>query len=127
MTTATDELRAMLDERGVEWHTPNSLMEELNESMARKMTFWGDDDCYCAIENFCGGFSLSDLTPAQAIEATLGRGTCRDLGDGQMFICSECGCTLDIQDENGEPTMMVDGVADVPKCCPNCKREVVDG
>ena len=124
--TATDELRAMLDERGVEYiregfrntriFRPDGVKLRIEQATNQPR------DCQLKITtNF-----MSVKEAVEIIEATLGRGTCRDLGDGQMFICSECGCTLDIQDENGEPTMMVDGVADVPKCCPNCKREVVD-
>lgn len=70
--TATDELRAMLDERGVEWTNPNSILRD-------NMTSWvANGFYYDAFEVPDGTLVLSaahqdDLTPEQAIEATLGR------------------------------------------------------
>lgn len=69
--TATDELRKLLDERGVDWTNPNSILRD-------DMTSWvanGFD--YDAFEVADGTLVLSaahqdDLTPEQAIEATLG-------------------------------------------------------
>ena len=55
-------------------------------------------------------------TPEQAIEVTLGRGTCHDIWDIELtgrlrFQCSECkGVSLDI----------------APRFCPVCGRKVVD-
>lgn len=57
------------------------------------------------------------------------RPTCRDIGNSYHvldFVCSECGCVLDVNDREGEPTMWKDGVAQVPKYCPNCGAEVRD-
>ena len=69
--TATDELRKLLDERGVEWTNPNSILRD-------DMTSWvanGFD--YDAFEVPDGTLVLSaahqdDLTPEQAVKATLG-------------------------------------------------------
>ena len=69
--SATEELRRMLDERGVEWTAPNSILRD-------DMTSWvanGFD--YDAFEVPDGTLVLSaahqdDLTPEQAIAATLG-------------------------------------------------------
>lgn len=62
-------------------------------------------------------------TPEQAIEATLGRGTCRmELPDlrgpayTDVYVCSECGGEVMVG------TVM--GVSDVPKWCPWCGRKV---
>ena len=55
------------------------------------------------------------------------RPTCRDVGDSHHvldFVCSECGCELDVNDREGEPTMWNGGTAMVPKYCPNCGAEV---
>lgn len=52
--------------------------------------------------------------------------TCHDIGEGRVFQCSKCGCELDITDREGEATMWVDGIATVPKYCPNCRAKVVD-
>lgn len=60
----------------------------------------------------------------RAIEMTLGAGECEDIGT-DIFVCSKCGCTLDIEDAAScEPTMWVDGVAVCPRFCPNCGRKV---
>lgn len=69
--SATDELRRLLDERWVKWTNPNSILRD-------DMTSWvanGFD--YDAFEVPDGKLLLSaahqdDLTPAQAIAATLG-------------------------------------------------------
>ena len=72
--TATDELRMMLDERGVEWSYQSDVWTY--------RTCWKDADGrpVCASQR-CDG--IGDLvlkrhvTPAQAIAATLGPGTCK--------------------------------------------------
>ena len=121
MTSATDELRRLLDERGVEWEATADAPDSL--------TTWatGSDTArWCADELTNDRFDLyaynvdedvSGLTPAQAIDATLGRGTCRDVGR-YAFVCSECGWASD------EPHHILGGFW--PKYCPNCGREVVN-
>ena len=117
--TATERLRALLDERGVEW-----------EDMSIRpyaCTSWRDPDgepC-TALE---GADDIPDgklsaqalLTPEQAIAATLGSGTCElvnaaeDLGDGtSSCMCFECGYTA------------LDDWWDEFNYCPNCGRKVV--
>lgn len=57
-------------------------------------------------------------------EAMLERDECDDIGTDR-FVCSKCGCTLDIEDAAScEPTMWVDGEAACPRFCPNCGRKV---
>ena len=68
--TATDELRRLLDERGVEWTEPN------NEARSHT-TYWTAGVLRCGAVEFNDGMvsiasSSDDITPAQAIEATLG-------------------------------------------------------
>jgi len=111
--TATDELRRLLDERGAE-HFDGC-----------ESTLWGYEQTskstgayrYSADE-ISGGFVnvwLYRLTPAQAVEAALGRGTCHDTWDVEQtgrlrFQCSECGAmSLEI----------------TPRYCPNCGAKVV--
>lgn len=55
------------------------------------------------------------------------RPTCKDAGDGWTFCCSACGCELDIDDGEGEPTIW-DGGSPVPapSFCPNCGAMVVE-
>lgn len=111
MTSATDDLRRLLDERGVEWigtdftkptkghPTSTSLDEELHDAVF--------------IEYHDGNvLRLFDLTPEQAVEATLGRGTCHDVAiEGEWFECSECGCVRQLLH---------------PHYCPNCGRKVIE-
>ena len=55
------------------------------------------------------------------------RPSCRDIGNSyHMFVCSECGCELDVDDREGEPTMWNGGAASVPSYCPNCGAAVVE-
>lgn len=53
--------------------------------------------------------------------------TCRDIGDIHVFVCSKCGCELDVDDREGEPTMWDGGAPAVPRYCPNCGSRVVNG
>ena len=112
MTSATETLRRLLDERGVEWwQSANTL--------GCVFTRWhsplfGDE--VVAMENGKEGLVLFDhfMTPEQAIDATLGRGTCR-IGRGTSGLmhvttghCSECGAE----------------VVKPAHYCPNCGRKV---
>ena len=104
--TATDELRRMLDERGARW-TACSKAAIDNQTFCRGHTY----------TEFQAGLMVSDLTPEQAIEATLGRGTCKSVDKTDpavWFVCSECGYGRD-------------GIEFVPRYCPNCGRRVVAG
>lgn len=138
--TATDELRMMLDERGVEHFD------------GVECTFWGDTvlarrDGSCPVYRFSAtevtdGVSvhLLRVSPEQAIEATLGRGTCHNLAGqdeyGEWgFCCSECGARpkydsgevhIPSSGELPDGTVWL-GDSWVPwRYCPNCGRKVVD-
>ena len=75
-STATETFRAMLDERGVEWmgtdYTEPTSGHATNTSL-------GSEYHDAVFVEYVDGTSLRlfDLTPEQAVEATLGRGTCR--------------------------------------------------
>ena len=112
MTSATDELRRLLDERGVEWTF------DIGEVHWRSDGHWFR--AWQGLNNGSMVVSSGYYTPEQAVEATLGRGTCRIvpklreyvLGDGTKLYedgCSECGGYL----------------GDDDNYCPNCGREVV--
>lgn len=111
--SATDELRRLLDERGVRhYDTPNGTCWGYLEMPlhGRMYTHYAVevDDLLC-LDSHC-------ITPEQAIDATLGRGTCRDTsgGDPCVFVCSYCGETFD-HPENERV-----------RYCPNCGRKVVE-
>ena len=119
--TATDELRRLLDERGVD-HESTEWIDGVTVS-------WQDSDgtVFCARESLSlggptGTLDVYRLTPSQAIDATLGRGTCHAVFEVDAmseddrigeFVCSECGETFG------------DGRDQVPRYCPNCGRKVV--
>lgn len=118
--TATDELRRMLDERGVEWHGDIA-------------TYWRDAD---AVESLFADnaldVSLYAVSPEQAIEATLGRGTCRNLiahmqGQMPMLHCEECGCTTTLNVPSDGAGYIGETAMDWPLYCANCGRRVVAG
>ena len=122
--TATDELRRLLDERGVEWRrTPHYS----SESQDNETVFEGNGIEWYANDHLNGRLGLRavryEVTPEQAIAATLGRGTCHAVFEVDAmsederigeFVCSECGETFG------------DGRDQLPHYCPNCGRKVVE-
>lgn len=125
--TATDELRRMLDGRGVEWRrTPHYS----SESQDNETVFEGTGIEWYANDHLNGRLGLRtaryEVTPEQAVEATLGAGTCHDVGDPSDFCCSECGVRM-FTDTNDTYTMIAsDGrtIIKHPNYCPNCGRKV---
>ena len=119
MTSATDELRRLLDERGVEWR-PIAWNP-------KKETFYYTSDGvgFCADEYVDGVKIYTDaiIAPEQAVAATLGRGTCHAVFEVDAmsederigeFVCSECGETFgDVRDQ-------------LPHYCPACGKRVVE-
>lgn len=107
--TATDELRRMLYERGESWHKwPDE----------DSTTWQAYSDPHTATESMDGTLIVTGLTPAQAIAATLGPGTCHNESEypQMFFICSECGCA---HKRNR-------AYVDMPRYCPNCGAKVVE-
>ena len=106
--SATDELRRLLDERGVEYS------REGCETFFKNIHIW-------AINNKKLCISISGLTPEQAIEATLGRGECEIettenwLPAERYHRCKHCGAFFAVMNASG----------DIQPCvCPNCGRAV---
>ena len=131
--TATDELRRMLDERGVEWETDRSGNRVM---WGRPVDQFHDTMEFKAVDNAMpnGGLNvhICGFTPEQAIEATLGRGTCRidviDSGEIACYCCNErimhcngCGHEFGhvLYDEDGNVWM-----SEQPNFCPNCGRRI---
>ena len=117
MTSATDELRRLLDERGVEWW--QSVFDPQHE------TFYSTDNGVgFIVTEFpeIGRMSLAcdmRITPKQAIDATLGRGTCHAIevpmgmhDDTTATVCSACRVAIDELSEMNY--------------CPNCGKRVVE-
>lgn len=109
---AMEELRALLDERGIEWWEEDGH------------TLWRGHGSHVAqaMSSFAFGDSerlhvTAMLTPAQAVGATLGPGACRNLSKYvNWFECSCCGWTHDF----------VTDPYSGPSYCPGCGRRVED-
>lgn len=118
--SATDELRKLLDERGIEWRS------ELKGLPFFGVTFVGD---WSFCEYATGELSATCkpvLTPEQAIAVTLGSGSCEmepsftvpsRLDFMQEYRCTEC---------NEYAYLQVATDDDALRFCPNCGREVVE-
>lgn len=119
--SATDTIRAMLDERGVEWTEPNNKARS-------HTTYWTAGFLRCIAVEFNDGMvsiasSSGDITPEQAVEATLGRGTCRMEKRHMDWRCTGCGEIVGTDDPTSE--LFIDGNAvELWRYCPNCGRKV---
>ncbi len=110
--SATEELRRMLDERGLS-HPTHYLY-----------TSWSvGSKLYVAMDNLDGTLTVENLTPEQAIAATLG-------GDCEVYM-PELTCNL-IEDEDGVSLHCSNCGGAAEKrlwaywhYCPNCRAKVV--
>ena len=110
MTSATDELRRLLDERGVKWEDHSGSIEQ--RTVYRTPNGW----CYVSTANdkWLSYVEYHDMTPEQAIDATLGRGTCEVeyVSDWMGWHCKAC-------------DTLWQGLRDqAPSYCPNCGKKV---
>ena len=89
--TATDTLRALLDERGVEWEEPDPYQDATAWVGSNNIEYVAHEGI--SFDGPTGRLILFCLTPEQAVEATLGRGTCRmELStDMEHVRCTKCG------------------------------------
>ena len=72
--TATDELRRLLDERGVEWDADDEIMDDGSIS---QVTYWYSNDIEWSADGrdeYLAFDAVQLITPEQAIAATLGGG-----------------------------------------------------
>ena len=87
--TATDELRRMLDERGMKY-TKTIVTEGVLFTVTTE-----DEHYFVLVRDNGAGIEMWSqyLTPEQAIAATLGAGTCKLTlyEDTGITVCSECG------------------------------------
>lgn len=126
--TETERLRALLDERGVEYETYHDAA--LTEVDA---VFWQDRN-----GQPCSAIGNADdipemmlsvqciISPEQAVEATLGRGTCRNISPklgNDEFTCEECLARV-----YGSSGRWFDVNWEYHKFnfCPNCGRRVAN-
>lgn len=113
--TATDELHRLLDERGVEY---NVVPED---AYSREYIKIGNIEI---LTNDRDEVAVYNITPEQAVDATLGRGTCEVVssirhdyegGYGGTEYEHELSC--------GHKTWWADD--DPPEWCPYCGRKVI--
>lgn len=111
--TVTEELRRLLDERGVDYRV---------SATGYSIDIGPYTTAYANRSDTTLDVSLRQVTPEQAIAATLGAGTCHSTTpiDAWCFACSECGKSfprheLHLANNHGEINF-----------CPNCGRKVVD-
>ena len=123
MTSATERLHALLDELGVEWEDHSGSIEQ--RTVYRTPNGW----CYVSTANdkWLSYVEYHDMTPKQAVEATLGRGTCEVEGfddgmdegmDGEWFAYAPPTWYLSCGHE-------VYG-SERPRYCSVCGRKVVE-
>ena len=119
MTSATERLRALLDERGVKWETDRSGFRVM---WGKPVDEFHDTMQFKAVDNALpnGGLNvhICGFTPEQAIAATLGPGTCKRVfyEPTGVYVCSECGCGL---------SKKLDKYCYL-HYCPNCGAKVVE-
>ena len=124
--TATERLRELLDEHGVEYvldeeygekYPPENRVMWSCDLAGEDMTVTARDYCININDDgsadYCLDLEFHEVfTPEQAIAATLGVGTCCDIAiEGEWFECSECGTVKQLIH---------------PNYCPNCGRRVVE-
>lgn len=122
--TATEELRQMLSKLGAEWtandgkyveETCWSYMGELSATF----TEYHNGVTRFGCDTWC-------FTPAKAIEATLGRGECKNISSPPSgFLCSECGWGDFAEPSHLLTTAKYADNDGGPNFCPNCGRKVV--
>jgi len=119
MTSATERLRALLDERGVEWRAGLPTETMVREPIDALYVERPDGRMHVYFRSY--------LTPEQAVAATLGRGTCRDEGDPSDFCCSECGVRMFTNTSDTYTMIAADEhtIIKRPNYCPNCGRRYV--
>ena len=112
MTSATERLRALLDERGVDHLNLGGMTEFANGDGRICRT-------YTRPEPLTVDVAIIAATPEQAVAATLGPGTCREVKiDRYWRGCGECGYVWEF--------MYSIGKCERPRYCQNCGRNVVE-
>ena len=125
--TATERLRQLLDERGVKWSKGRYDRREFTRWYIRNNNGYISASFRDVFAGENGGPDLRcefyNLTPEQAVEVTLGRGTCRiDYHFGEWY-CTGCGEMVGTCDPASE--LCIDGNAiELWSYCPNCGRRV---
>lgn len=114
----TERLRVMLDERGVEWWPMHDVETGYREDRDTEFSVYG---CKHVAHEWGCRLQVDMLTPEQAIEATLGRGECRNKAiRPQTFWCDQCDCAAEEWADVGGT--LINGF----RYCPNCGKKVAE-
>jgi DNA-directed RNA polymerase subunit RPC12/RpoP len=100
--SATEELRRLLDERGVEWW-PDTYYKDTNTCWRIDSFEWRASERDGKL--LVGGTCTKYLTPEDAIAATAG-------DDTPVFICKKCGVAYELD--------YIDKEFGKPNYCPHC-------
>ena len=93
MKTATEELRQLLDDRGVKWRDCTNGFANITVFESKDIEwFFISREFVNPVYDYVN-LRAERVAPAQAIDATLGRGECHDAAGKKMrfFSCSVCG------------------------------------
>ena len=133
--SATDELRRLLDERGVEWKAFDVFEQTTQWSThSGAFVYWArEQDGRLLVETTAPTKYSASCTPEQAIAATLGAGTC------EADETDTIKCWVKCKDEPSTEHMDLIHVMECSACggtyehvngsyefCPRCGRKVVD-
>lgn len=150
--SATDEMRRMLDERGVKHEDEDYRLcgstkwkcdfgkAEFYEDHTNRFTMLSvdyDDDMTCLTIRSDLKPPERYVTPEQAIAATMGRETCYDtsvmqpveaLHPSDGVVCKRCGMAFMVTRLDVEDGYLIsdDEFECVPNYCPRCGAEVVE-
>lgn len=99
-------------------------LRETKQDCDRRESPWMVEDLMQAIG--FGGYEDGEEHIFDRLAELIDSPTCKDVGGSCVFVCSKCGCAVDLNGGDDEPTMWVGGRAAVPRYCPNCRAEVID-
>ena len=120
--SATDELRRMLDERGVHWWTGEDERKTLWESSGLTWEYFNNEngDAWLGFLSACE----QDIAPEQAIAATLGKPERKCHVLRCTVVRQECDDWQRYEMECGNEFMWQ--VQDAPEFCPYCGRRITE-
>ena len=119
MTSATERLRALLDERGVRWSARTSCKTSWYSPVIHGPVAVGEWNDKLVLDT-----GYVDVTPEEAIAATLGPGTCEVVSSTlHEYEGGYAGSEWEHELSCGDTVWW--GSGDTPEWCPWCGRKVV--
>lgn len=125
--TAKDELRTMLDERGVEWRKWDYFGIDIGTIFSASgiewIVIWDPKANNLSIANY-----KINHTAEQIIAATLGADECAiEHNTDGSYKCPKCGCVVDYDVRGDDERIITMDDYVIPfNHCPNCGKKVVD-